>query len=134
MVFQEETQTINTFIDFVESVHCQLFHSGICIIIFLRKASKIYLRDYYRSFIKEFVATLNRNIVLFLCRHDKHVFMWTVSNMELKHINSFVTTLNTIIHENQEPAFAFFDEVCVDGVQTIQLIPEFVKLLGFLQV
>ena len=65
---------------------------------------------------------------------DKDDFLLTISKQAVMLIGDCMSIIDVILNENVAPAYAFFEEIVVDGVKTIHFIPEFLQTLSLFQV
>lgn len=95
-------------------------------------ASEIYRRKDFPVFIRDLLSSLNQVIEMIIL--DKDDFLLTISKQAVMLIGDCMSIIDVILNENVAPAYAFFEEIVVDGVKTIHFIPEFLQTLSLFQV
>ena len=58
----------------------------------------------------------------------------TLSSTEVLFIKTCLNIIDVILDENLAPAYAFFEDIVMDGVETIHFIPELLDTMSLFQV
>ena len=67
-------------------------------------------------------------------KYGKDNVMMNISERENVFCSSIIQLLLTTIEENQDPCYAFFEDVVVNNCQTIRVHPSFNKIIALYQV